>query len=636
MTDTLRASNPLDYPEILFAVGEHIPLFQPNPNDTINMKFTPKTLLSCCLVSKFWRDVLLPFVWRVHDTIPMSHCPMEVLSRHKDLVRYYYFVSTWNRYGTKPLDPPLYTQLYEMTVNFVPSPQTVAKLLVSNKELRKVSVGNIRLATALVPQRVLDGAEGAESVATSEAKGLVVSPFGNIGTTLQELSLEDMEVNTNELWRLLDPVSGNLWSLSLKNLTGTLDDIPLEGLMFPKVTRLIIRIDTRLQYRLEEMIGRCPMLEHLELSGMDNDYPLDALVHILQGTLEVETKKQKEKREKEGRTLKRWVRPLLSTLHLLCHPYGSPTTVANNHKILAAIRACSGYQSTKRNKKINCEQVDEDNGEADDTANNSGIKGMGQRDESLRELSVTLCILDDAAREAIEAHRSTLEILKITIQNRENRASSVALERQGRVLRRLLRSCRRLRVFEFRDLNADADVSSLMEEMLKIKGGDINTDKHKIDDINNSGRESDSGFSEDDELAQVRKARSETWRSPALQSLLIGSGAMLTNNKDLSTLEEQRFNITTTTNDGENVDIEWIMPTQKWDPKTNDGSDALLGERWESYDLFNEDFDTKDETEGIRNGEEIERYELIRRFLNFITPPQQLKTVQLGQLRFCR
>ncbi|KAF9175360.1 hypothetical protein BGX21_003627 [Mortierella sp. AD011] len=631
-----RASNPLDYPEILLAVGEHIPLFQPNPDGAIDMKFTPKTLLSCCLVSKFWRDVLLPFLWRVHDTIPMIRCPIEVLTRHKDLVRYYYFISTWNRNGSKPLDPPLYTQLYEMTINFVPSPQIVAKLLEANKELRKVSIGNIRLATALGPLRVLDGAEGAESVTTSEAKGLADSPFDNLGTTLQELALGDMEVNTNELWRLLGPVSRNIWSLSLKNLTGTLDDIPLEGLMFPKVTRLIIRIDTRLQYRLEEMISRCPMLEHLELSGIDNDYPLDTLVHILQGTQEVETKKQKEKREKEGRVLKRWVRPLLSTLRLLCHSYGSRTMVANNHKILAAIRACSGYQSAKMDKRINCQQVDEDNGEADGIDNNSRIKGIGQRDESLRELSVTLCILDDAAREAIETHRSTLEILKITIQNRENRACSVALERQGRVLRRLLRSCRRLRVFEFRDLNTDADVSSLIEEMLKIKGGDINTDRHKIDDINNSGRESDSGFSEDDELTQERKARSEVWRSPALQSLLIGSGASLANKKDLITLEEERFNITTTTNDGENVDIEWIMPTQKWNPKTNDGSDALLGERWESYDLFNEDFDTKDEAQGIRNGEEIERYDLIRRFLNLITPSQQLKTVQLGQLKFCR
>ncbi|KAF9360477.1 hypothetical protein BGX26_009167 [Mortierella sp. AD094] len=601
------------------------------------MIFTPKTLLSCCLVSKFWRDVLLPFVWRVHDTVPMDRAPMEVFARHKDLVRFYYFVSTWNRYGAKPMDPPLYTQLYEMTVDFALSPQSVAKLLVASKELRKVSVRNVRLASALVPQRVLDEEEGAESVASSEAKGLVVSPFGDLGTTLQELALGSMEVNTNELWRLLSPVSGNLRSLSLKNLYGTLDDIPLEGLMFPRVTRLTICIDVRLRYRLEEMIGRCPMLEHLELSGMDTDYPLDALVHILQGTEEIETKKQKEKREKEGRTVKRWVRPLLTSLRLLSHPHGSPTMVANNSKILAAIRACSGYQFTKRNKKINDEEVDEDNDDTNDNDNNGEIKGMGHRDKSLRELVVTLSVLDDAARVAIEAHRSTLEILKISIQEREGRASTVALERQGRVLRRLLRTCRRLRVFEFRDLNPDADVSSVMEEMLKSKSGDINTNKHKIDDINNSGRESDSGFSEDDELAQERRARSEAWRSPALQSLSIGTRTMWrANDNHLGTLEQRRFNITTTTNDGENVDIEWIMPTQKWDPKSNDGSDALLGERWESYDLFNEDFDAEGETEGSKDGEESEGDELIQRFLELIAPSEQLKTLQLGQLKFCR
>ncbi|KAF9110568.1 hypothetical protein BGX27_006171 [Mortierella sp. AM989] len=632
MTETFRAPNPLDYPEILFAVGEHIPAFTLKSN---NLLFTPKTLLDCCLVSKFWRDVLLPFVWREHHSILTERVPNEVFERHADLVRSYKFVPTHRSYGSKIPEPPIYTQLYEISIEGGLDALLVAKLIIANKNLRRLEVRNVRLGAALVPQSALDEVEGAESVSASEAKGMVVSPLGHLESMLQELTLQQMEFRGQELWRVLRPVSGNLWCLTLKNLYGSLDDIILEELMFSKVTHLNICMDSELQYRIEEIIGRCPVLERLELDGIRVDYPLDGLVHILQGTEEIETRKQKDKREKEGRIRKRWVRPQLATLRIV-GPHGSPTVVANNSKILAAIQACSGYEAIKRNRKINQEEVDEDNDDTNDNdLNNGEVKGMGYRDKSLRELDVTLCVLDDAARMAIETHKLTLEVLKITIHDREGRASSIALERQGRVLRRLLRTCRHLRIFEFWDKNTDADVSLVLEEMVKCRSENSNNNnKYKVDDLNNSGRESDSGFSEDDEYAKERKARSEAWRNPALESLTIKATPYYHNGADM--LDERRFNITTTTNDGESVDIEWVMPKQNWNPKTNDGSDALLGERWESFELFNEDFDNKNEGEGYKEEDTGGDDDLVQKFLKLVAPSQKLKTLQLGQLKMSR
>ncbi|KAG0030386.1 hypothetical protein BGZ81_002724 [Podila clonocystis] len=58
--------HPLEIPEILHAVGLHIPLWE-EIHETEEYDCHPEDLLACCSVSKLWRAVLLPVLWRVYD-----------------------------------------------------------------------------------------------------------------------------------------------------------------------------------------------------------------------------------------------------------------------------------------------------------------------------------------------------------------------------------------------------------------------------------------------------------------------------------------------------------------------------------------------------------------------------------------
>ncbi|KAG0026966.1 hypothetical protein BGZ82_009206 [Podila clonocystis] len=61
--------HPLEIPEILHAVGLHIPLWE-EIHGTNKYDYHPEDLLACCSVSILWRVVLLPVLWRVYN----RHC----------------------------------------------------------------------------------------------------------------------------------------------------------------------------------------------------------------------------------------------------------------------------------------------------------------------------------------------------------------------------------------------------------------------------------------------------------------------------------------------------------------------------------------------------------------------------------
>ncbi|KAF9430501.1 hypothetical protein BGZ76_000813 [Entomortierella beljakovae] len=565
----------------------------------------------------------------------MEHVPRAELEKHKSFVRIYRCISS---YKSIP-NPPLYTNLYEMVVDKDLSPIFAVKLIRCNSSLKRLHISNIKISEAMIPQSVLDGGDE-KSLESCQAKGQLAYPLKHLESTLQELAFFNVIFNGQELWRMLCPVSQTIWSLTLMMITGTLEDIPLDDLMFPKVTRLALLRVSGQRYPIEELIGRCPALEHLEIGGMDASYPSESLVHILQGTEKLESKKQREAREKAGILKKQLIRPQLSSLCITSHPETSPTEILNHYVILSSIRACSRYQFNNKSKKDDNDKKanngtsgsdgntnnyhDDDNyNNNNNNNNNSMYKGLGYREKSLRELNVVLRVLDDNVREAIETHRFTLEILKINIQDREDRESSLSLEWQGRVLRRLLRTCRHLKVVEFWDKNHDADVSWIVEEMLKSKSANAGTViKDKVDDNGRDGRESDSGFSEEDELKNIHRTPSEAWLSPALETFTIKvQTPFLAENKDMT--DYCRFNISTTLNDGQCANIEWHMPKQSWNQSIYDGSNALLGDRWEVFELFNED-----ESQHNQNAEDG----LLQQFLQLIAPSQRLKTLQLGQL----
>ncbi|KAI8605712.1 hypothetical protein EDD21DRAFT_410903 [Dissophora ornata] len=572
--------NPLSYPEILFAVGEHIPVFHHSTEGTA-MSYTPGTMLTCCLVSKFWRQTFLPFLWREYDSqLMLRRVPLAVMRQYSDYVRLFH--------GRNKGHPLLFTQLSEMKLESNFDPTFALKLLAASTKLKKLMLDCGRLIDAMSREvrriqteleleiehanPMMNESDGQDVGESRQIPDVIFEPLANLGETLQELHLGNMVMAGSDLLRLLSPVAKkNLKKISLWHLSGTFD---LKDLVFVNVVWLDFKFNHRQPVGIEEIIGHCPSLEHLTLYGYSYADILDRIVHILQGTQSVETEREREKREKEGKKRRQWPRPQLSTLRLGMELSALPQNLfpINHHRFMALIKACSKLDSGIR----------------------SGYQG------SLRELAFPLSILQDDVWEAIKYQSSSLEVLCIQIKQDElDDTTPFDQKQQIRVLCRVLKSCRRLRVFEFQNFCKSVDVSCLMEDLMgrpsKSQGGHSDLEQ---------GVEEDIGM----------------WECLSLESLILKGGKGC---QERSLEEKERLYLI---DDGNGESQEWVMPTQWWDPRSKDGTDALLDTRWSSSQLFQEDLE---EVEEEATGDE-----LIKKFLRHIAPSKKLKSLQLGQLNF--
>ncbi|KAG0363940.1 hypothetical protein BC939DRAFT_468534 [Gamsiella multidivaricata] len=598
--------NPLDHPEILFAVGECIPVFQ---RQSADFKYTPQTLLRCCRVSKFWRKILLPFLWRVHDAQAMDKVPMKVLTMYSHHFRWFYtdpFVAHYSK-----LQAPIYTQLQFLIMTASFSPAFALQLIGANKDLQRLKLYNIRPFEEMPgkpapPQQTNDpSANEKEEGAQAPVNPRTIEPLAHVRTTLQELSLHRIKLSGSDLLQLLRPFAqGSLQSLTLGDLSGTNDlgDLTLENVKY-----LDLCDNNLMEPSLEHIVGHCPALEHLELIFKDINAIKD-LIHIMQGTLEVETKKEKIKREQEGRKRPQWSRPQLKILHLFSHPLPQlvlTNRVSNNPKVLALLRACSSAFNHSK----------------------TGYQG------SLRELNIQLWVLDDNARKAIEMHRESLEVLKIRILIRNHgHRLPIAEAHQGQEIRRLLRVCHRLRKFEFWDMNWEADVSTIMEDMMKRKtdsnifdGDDSSSSEKSGDDI--------SGVQTNIDGRQRRELKgrpTDAIRNAELEILVLKAGLYLISSESEAEEEDERMypDVPADAFARQDGTCAWKMPKQNWNPRFIDGVDNLLNVRWHSFELF-------EETDVVAEREN-EGGELIGDFLRFLGPWRALKKLELGQLKFIR
>ncbi|KAG0377486.1 hypothetical protein BGX24_006011 [Mortierella sp. AD032] len=73
--------NPLDLPEIIMTIGRCLPLWKHSDNLGF-YDYNPKFLLSCTLVSKTWRDALLPVIWYVYNGFVMRSIPKETILKY--------------------------------------------------------------------------------------------------------------------------------------------------------------------------------------------------------------------------------------------------------------------------------------------------------------------------------------------------------------------------------------------------------------------------------------------------------------------------------------------------------------------------------------------------------------------------
>ncbi|KAK3816342.1 MAG: hypothetical protein J3Q66DRAFT_388526 [Benniella sp.] len=561
-----RAQMALSCPEILYAIGEELPVFDKAPPNTLTMfQFSPRVLLNCCSVSKFWREVLMPLLWRVDDTKSMKNVPIEVLTQYKDHVRT--FTALWSRYQDGELAPiPAYTFLRKLNMGTgVKKGKDAARLIGENKHLVTLEMHDVPLFEDLSEnERKGVGMENGDSDSFS-----LTNPMGHLSKSLEELSVSFQKYRGMEFYYFLRAVAGgNLRFLNLSLLSGTFD---LRDLVFTSLTRLHLWLDDKTLPGLHEIIGRSPHLEHLELSGLTyvaDNYSLVPLAHILRGT-EI---------PRINSPMKRWFRPQLAVLRLYgLHVRRTHTVteqVVNDNKFLELIRACGAtYNKHKKTGHIG----------------------------PLRELALSVWVLDDRVKETIEIHSSSLEVLKIKISQRPRRTPTKDITQQILTLRRIIQTCARLKKFDFRDLNGDVDISVMMA--ILMDGSSVS--EHGNDKTN----------------------KVEAWESPDLEFMSLRTfPPFWPRTPTEETEHERQFSDDEESKDDPQIGT-WMMPTFKWDSGARDGTDLLLDTRWSSFEIF----DVENSANRSRDGEQ-----LIKRFLRHVSPSKKLKELQLGQIKLLR
>jgi len=562
----------LNCPEILYAIGEQIPVFKRLPGIADVYNFIPRTILNCCLVSKYWRKVLTPLLWRVDETQSMWMVPYAVLEKNREHVRTY----IGNRgYFKDHQEPPMYKQLRELCIgNAVKLCGVAMRLIGSNTRLKKLEMNQIPLFDQLKQPQGNGNHNHNES--DNDNSHSLTNPLGHL-RTLQELHLSAMHFKGSEFYWVLRTVARRrLQTLRLNCVSGTLD---LQDLIFVSLTRLHLWLDDRMRPGAHDIIGRSPCLEHLELSGT-TPYPLDSLNCVLSGTQPQETLIQREQRlQANGLETRQWSRPQLAVLTLnglhLRTRQGNTMDEGNDPKFLQLVRACSGIDS-KSKKEGN----------------------LG----SLRELDLTLWVLDDHAREAIEMHSSSLEVLKIRILRGRESIPERKMEQQGLVLRKILLSCSRIRELEFWDQNGDEDMSVVMGQMIRYHG------------VHSGPSDSDS----------------EAWSCPQLESLTLKSSRIFQtlNNTRFERARQYLDDDETNGSVNGNGVVPWTRRNLTCDAALKDGTSILLDVHWHGFELF---VDPVEDATQFDVGEQ-----LLKTFLRHISPSKKLSELQLGQLLFTR
>ncbi|KAI8347448.1 hypothetical protein B0O80DRAFT_215404 [Mortierella sp. GBAus27b] len=545
-----RVKVALDCLEILHIIGEWILveewITRRETAKVSHSDFQPKTMANCILVSKFWCEVLTPLLWSVRESRWMMHVPKELFTKYSQHVRIFDYATS------AVLAPPMHTRLRRLTVeSWDPHRHngTTMHLIGANMNLASLALSNVVLF-----KRDKDKDVGRKSLSPT-------NPLGHLKSTLLELSLKEMRFEEKEFYYILrDVAEGNLRMLSLGWIYGSLD---LQDLVFESLTRLHLRLIENMTFDLFEIIGRSPHLVHFELHDgidffgwYDGDSPPLALKRLGQFLCGAQPVIQWN----SDPSCRQRTRPQLATLRLFVHHIRtqawSLAEGVNSFEYLELIRACSNiYNRFKQTGYLGC----------------------------LRDLDITLRNLDDDAREAIEMHKESLEVLKISIslQYTADRKQLSSTARHGQVLLKILESCRRLRELDYSTPFKDADIKAMVEVFIW-------------------------GHTQQTPAVAAGQLPELSWDSPNLGSLRMYSTAP----PALRKLEEGRLFLADGSNGHGHGPSKWWMPPFEWDPKVQDGTNFLI-------DAF-----------GTGGGRE-----LIEKFLRHVSPSRELKNLQLAQLK---
>ncbi|KAF9134661.1 hypothetical protein BGW39_006250 [Mortierella sp. 14UC] len=180
---------PLELPEIVARIGHFLPLWvQELSKETHRLEtvLRPKTFHACLLVSKLWRQTLLPIFWTLYDAEGMSHVPNDILKRYSHHFRNFYMQQgqVVSNYGC--------TLLTNATLN----PSTV-----DMEEMRLLL-------------RTNRGLKSLEWNGPDSSELLAIDEFAQL-RQLESLSLSQWDISEGRLGLALAPLAGSLKRLDL-------------------------------------------------------------------------------------------------------------------------------------------------------------------------------------------------------------------------------------------------------------------------------------------------------------------------------------------------------------------------------------------------------------------------------------
>ncbi|KAK3837846.1 MAG: hypothetical protein JOS17DRAFT_837526 [Linnemannia elongata] len=215
----------LEMAEIAHLVGLNVSLLDPSTGALIQKKsYTPQTLLNCCLVSKSWRLILLPILWRCYDDRHMGIVPRHIIVQNRSFFRYF-----------SGQVMPLSKEEEERE---------------KKRHMRQSRHQDMDCRSLLDLEVFFD-------------------------KFVHRFNLDDSEAS--ELGRFLRPVSTTLKTLYLVGLKGGCCDPT--AIWLPQATDLTVDVsdgsETRTCLGLQELLTRCPSLQRLSILPLDLSTKLD-------------------------------------------------------------------------------------------------------------------------------------------------------------------------------------------------------------------------------------------------------------------------------------------------------------------------------------------------------------------------
>ncbi|KAG0332160.1 hypothetical protein BG000_010277 [Podila horticola] len=217
--------------EIMSLIASFVPVWERSGND---FKFRPRHLLSCTLVSKFWRTVMLPHVWTVYSTEQMSKIPVDVLIKNSIYFQYFEMES------------------FDTVEGFCPTPQEL---------WQKDSLGQLLLQCSALKSFALT------REALPEQLELLYSNRGVVSLDWWSFSAADLPGTISDT---VAPFAASLRELGVRGLGGSklAQDVMSLLVRFPKLERL--RLGARY----------APLLLHHGTGATGPCIRIDALKHL--------------------------------------------------------------------------------------------------------------------------------------------------------------------------------------------------------------------------------------------------------------------------------------------------------------------------------------------------------------------